>query len=267
MITQLSANPYAAGPIDPFAVPPTPPRTSWLAISAMICSCICCIPGLSALGTLLGVAGLFRISTSNGRRTGMGLAIAAIIVGIAISVVWIVVLIGANSVIKQVASIGTTVSTSLQAPTPDELTKNAPFLAGKITPAQWATFKSEVESELGTLQPIPTSWVEFFSGYSKVGPILQGRQFQNEFPMPLPGSKAWGAAIIHMDTKGGNAPSPNQPGFGALMLSMADNISVLTPSGKQIWLIDPVTTKPPLPAPTTPDAPVPPKTLPAPATP
>ncbi len=66
-----------------------PPRTSVLAILSLVCSLICFIPGLSAIGSLFGVFALLGISASKGRVKGTGLAIAGIAVGVIVSLLWI----------------------------------------------------------------------------------------------------------------------------------------------------------------------------------
>lgn len=59
-------------------------QISGLAIGSIICSLICCIPGLPAIGALLGIVSAVTIS-SNPQRKGMGLAIAAIVLGVCIT--------------------------------------------------------------------------------------------------------------------------------------------------------------------------------------
>ncbi len=59
-------------------------QMSGLAIGSIVCSLVCCVPGLPAIGALLGIASAVTIS-SNPQRKGMGLAIAAIIIGASIT--------------------------------------------------------------------------------------------------------------------------------------------------------------------------------------
>lgn len=57
------------------------PRTSILAIASLVCSLVCCVPGLPALGALLGLGGLLAVSR-NPMLRGTGLAIAGIVLGV-----------------------------------------------------------------------------------------------------------------------------------------------------------------------------------------
>lgn len=63
-------------------VPNSPPRWSAIAVTGFVLSFLL---GLAPLGVVLGIVGIFR--TRGGRRRGMGLAIAAIPIGLVVSVV------------------------------------------------------------------------------------------------------------------------------------------------------------------------------------
>ncbi|NOS99486.1 MAG: DUF4190 domain-containing protein [Phycisphaerales bacterium] len=65
---------------DPSFAPPSAPRWSIVAITGFVLSFLL---ALAPLGVLLGIVGIFR--TRGGRRKGMGLAIAAIPVGVVVS--------------------------------------------------------------------------------------------------------------------------------------------------------------------------------------
>ncbi len=70
---------------------PVAPRTSGMAIAGFVCSFVC-----SLLGLILSVIGYNECKKSNGTVSGQGLALAGIIisiVGVALSVIWIVILV------------------------------------------------------------------------------------------------------------------------------------------------------------------------------
>ena len=80
----LEAQPYG----DPMA-PGEPAKTSTLAVGALISSCIFCCPITTVLGFILGVVSAITIQ-ANPQRKGMPFAILAIVIGLALSIAWVV---------------------------------------------------------------------------------------------------------------------------------------------------------------------------------
>ena len=91
----MTQHPYAESTAGADVFPEAE-RTSVMAILSLVCSLICCIPGLGILGSLLGVFALIGIGGSRGRVGGKGLAISGIIIGILMTVIWIGAFIGFN---------------------------------------------------------------------------------------------------------------------------------------------------------------------------
>jgi hypothetical protein len=60
------------------------PRTSGLAIAALICALVFCIPGVPLLGVILGLVAIVGMIGQASLR-GRGLAIAAVVIGLAVS--------------------------------------------------------------------------------------------------------------------------------------------------------------------------------------
>jgi hypothetical protein len=58
-----------------------PPKTSGLAITALVCSLIFCCPITTVLGVILGAIAMVTIGSAPGRK-GKGLAIAAVLLGV-----------------------------------------------------------------------------------------------------------------------------------------------------------------------------------------
>ncbi len=97
-------NPYGQSPYSPPPAPggagggygapggfpggsdPMPPKTDGVSIAALITSFLCC---LAPVGLILGFVGLSR--TKGGQRKGRGLAIAAIVVGLLMSIVTVII--------------------------------------------------------------------------------------------------------------------------------------------------------------------------------
>ena len=82
---------------SPTGVGQEPERTSILALLSMVSSLICCIPGLSILGTFMGIGALISIGGSGGRVGGRGMAWTGVIVGILVSMLWLGVALGGAS--------------------------------------------------------------------------------------------------------------------------------------------------------------------------
>jgi hypothetical protein len=230
----MSQNPYAANLDNPLA---EPPRTSILAISSLVTSLICCIPGLSVIGTLLGVVAMFRISSSNGRRRGTGLALAGIILGILVSLAWVMMAIGAVSAAKEFSrSMGQMVNV-LKAPTADELRNGlAPALGAKVTDEKWNAFKAEIEAEIGTFKPIPDNVMGLLQAYGQVGQPMQNFKEQNAMPVPLLGTK--GNALLVLQFTPGGTPAAPDDNLLQIFLKQARGLYVELPSGKKVVLFD-----------------------------
>ena len=62
---------------------------SGLAVASVVFGLLCCIPGSGLIGTILGGAGLIRISQSEGRLTGRGMAFFGLVLGLFGTVVWL----------------------------------------------------------------------------------------------------------------------------------------------------------------------------------
>ncbi|MBY0309320.1 MAG: DUF4190 domain-containing protein [Phycisphaerales bacterium] len=236
----MSQNPYAT-----YGEPDlgTQARTSVLAILSLVCSLICCIPGLGALAAVLGGVALIRISGSNGRRSGVGLAIAGIIIGLVVTVIWGAVAVGAVTVLDKAGRLFTPI---IQTVASDDASRMraavSPALAAAATDDDWKRFRAAISSELGDVNPTGTNAVQLIKQYSEVGRLMQGKQGStNAFPIPLIGDKGKGILMVHLPRNTHvSTPGPNGPGSPAgEVLAMAINFSVLLPSGKEEYLVPP----------------------------
>lgn len=263
----MSQNPYAS--FNQGNMPIEPPKTSILAILSLVSSLICCIPGLGVLGALLGTVAVFRISGSGGRKSGTGIAITGIVVGIIVTVVWVFLVMGAASMAQQFTGVVSRIYTPLQS---QNLAEFKPLVSSELqaglTDARWKEFRTAIEGEIGPMKAPPASLSEFFRSYTNITAQqqkVQGRQ--NALPFPLQGDKGWGVMILHLSQQmGGN---PGNTNFSEIFLKATKNIEFVGPSGTSIWLVPPgadgVTPDPVLPAggsapdaPKTPEAPTPP---------
>lgn len=229
----MSQNPYAQ---SADLIPPPESRSSVLAILSLVCSLICLIPGLGLLGAILGIAALFSISRSQGAVRGNGMAVTGIIVGLLVSVIWIGIgIAGAqfNAVFGRqfVAPVATLVQAMDRADYATARKSFEPALDAAVTDEQIAAFTTAYQAELGSYKGSPQSFGEMIRAYMQVGPAMQNAQGPNQIPVPIEFTKGMSVVLIEIN------PQQGQPPPGGTWIPRATNIGVLTPAGKQIWLV------------------------------
>jgi 4-amino-4-deoxy-L-arabinose transferase-like glycosyltransferase len=210
-------------------------RTSVLAIVALVLSLICIIPGLGVLGAILAVVALVLISGSNGRVGGKGLAIAALVIGLLVSAVWVGGVMMVSTGLKTMTSMfgGSTASLLKAAEAGDFATARQQLdasVANSVTDADFQRFVTTYQSKLGTFTSVPTGVMELISAYGSVGQQMQGMQGQGNqglFPLPVQFSKGWAVAALQLNPNGG----------GANLAPL--NIELIAPDGTKILLYDP----------------------------
>jgi hypothetical protein len=231
-------NPYAPFPGEAVVEP----RTSVLAILALISSLVCFIPGLSLVGVLLAIIALITISGSNGRTGGRGLAIAALVIGLVVSALWGAIALGISQVGRltatqytgPIAQVMTTIETKDYAKARNAFTAPA---AARLTDADFDRFIAAYQAELGSFKGGPDGFLDLMQSLGSVGQQMQ--QFQNKpgqqtGVIPFPGKFDKGIAVIalQIDTNNSTAGSalPNFP---------VANIMIILPSGTKVVLYDP----------------------------
>lgn len=185
----MTDNPYAGDFGQSEGIYDGPPRTSALAVTSLVLSLICCIPGLGVLGAGLGVGALIGIGGSNGRVGGRGLAVAGIIIGALVSLAWVGVVLSAQQVMGQASQVlyGTTHSmmTEIEAGDYNAARGRMVGTAANATDEQFDAFRDAYRSAYGSFREIPTGWMEIFAAYAEVGQQIQNYQgTQNLIPIP-----------------------------------------------------------------------------------
>lgn len=144
---------------------PGPERTSVLAVSSLVCSLICCFPGLGAIGVLLGTGGLFAIMRSNGRLSGRAFAIVGIVVGLIITIAQVGLVIGIKSGFDFWARSSTTVATTVST---GDVAQVRPLISpsATITDEQIRLFGTDIKDKLGAIKPQPDSLMKQWSLFS-----------------------------------------------------------------------------------------------------
>ena len=259
----MSQNPYAAsGRIggDDFSGLPAPSRMSVLAVIALVCGIIGCVPPLSLLAIILGVAAIFLIAGSKGRVRGTGLAIGGVVLGLIFTGIWVLIVIGGVTFAQQVqTTIIIPAQTAIKgieqgdrAPLRKMLSSTA---SANITDAQIDQFASDVKAEFGAFKALPDSLGDLYEAWKRAGQAMGqaansgNQQFNNMIPWPAEFEKGQGLLLLEIDQRGSNS---------GLVFT---NIGVARPDmSKEIWLYprgstSGGTTSPPAPKPETPALP------------
>jgi hypothetical protein len=250
----MSRNPYAQ-PETYDAGYAEPTRVSGFAVTSFVLSLICCIPGFGLLGAILGGVAIVRISQAGGRLAGRGLAIAGLIIGLIVTLLWVGLLVGAAQTMAQFQVYGDTLGALDKRDYNRVREMLTPTVAASLTDERLEEFRTAVDSEWGSYQRLPRGLAEWFSAYAQTIQSFSRQQQQHPqsvgtSPLPLPAYYDQGLALnlFVLDPR-------NISPHGA---AQSSNIAIFDQQGNPIWLVPPTT---PGPAPRTappPAAPPPP---------
>ena len=223
---------------EPMDLAPPSSRTSVLAVSSLVLSLICCIPGLGAIGTLLGVGAMVGISRSQGRVRGMGLAVAGIVLGVLFSLAWIAILIAVTMGLQSISKYSEALD-AIQAGDRQALTSwMSPGVQASVTDDKVAAFRDAYRADYGEYVGVPNSIGGMLRGYMAVGQQIQPAQIAAEsdgysrneaFPLAVTFDSGPGIVLVALDP---NSKSPS----GA---PAALNIAYVRPDGSLVWLLEP----------------------------
>jgi hypothetical protein len=144
------------------------------------------VPGVLAL--TLGIAAVVQIRGSMGRRSGMGLAITGIVLGLLSAVLWAAAAIGVNMAIKELARNVDAAVHSIETTDPSKLklimtTSAAP----RLTDASVAQARAQLKDKAGAVQGLASSgmgeWFKDFFGYIQKN--APGRSPRGGQPFPM----------------------------------------------------------------------------------
>ena len=238
--------------------PPVVSRTSILAVTALVLSLICFIPGLGIIALVLGGAAVLLISRSRGRLSGLGLAVTGCVIGLVVTVVWLLMAFGAYGAMQSgnvvMAKMLTPAKASLAAIELGDFAgarqNFSPTLAAAVTDAQLTDFAAGYRAELGNYKSSPQSLMDYIRGWivlseqmSKSQQQIQQRQMQNAFPIPAEFDKGWGLLVVEMPqnfnpgTTFPNPQTPGQPSPTTMGNMPIENLGIMTATGKEFWLI------------------------------
>lgn len=239
----MSQYPYSHGPYDADAMS-EPPRTSAMAVVSLVISFLGCCSPVGLLAALLGMFSLVGISKSQGRVTGKGLAIAAIIIGLITAMVGIGVYIGSGVLYKRVyAGLTEPLMADIEA---GDFNSAQSSLVSTITTEQLTQFREAYHNELGNFTGVPGGWFEAMEAFSdpNVGSAASSASGQQGV-IPIPGYFDQGTAlmIFRLDQR-----TTNQSGVPTF-----SDIVIVLPNGDELKLSAPAINPPPTEAPATPD--------------
>lgn len=211
-------------------------RTSALAVASLVLSIICCIPGLGAIGALIGVGGVVSISRSNGRLKGMGLAVAGVVIGLLATLAWVIGGLIFVTAFGQVAKFAAPFA-AIEAG--DRTTLNSwlsPSAQSALTDDQVDAFRQAYQTDFGSYVGVPHSLIDLGSMYASLGqhiPVAQQDAKKNGYtnPIPLPAEFASGSTIL---IYAADATATGPTNFPA-----AENIGFVAADGSLVWLIPP----------------------------
>jgi hypothetical protein len=238
----MSENPYAAYPSNRDDYGPGgpgpydgPQRLSIPAVLSLVTSLVCCIPGLSVLAVLLGLLGLFTISRSNGRLTGMPAAIVGMALGVLVTVGHVVLAMGvgsglnfwATNITPPVARFVEAAYAGDVAAARAELT---PAGAGQVTDEEIIRFGQALRQEFGEFRGMPDGLGEWMQAVGE-GFGRSGNNFQGSSQVAVPTvlkTDSGGIAIFGVFDQGGQ---PSQ-------VFRFEDIFVLLPNSESLTLRD-----------------------------
>jgi len=164
-----------------------PERTSILALLSMISSLICCIPGLSVLGTFMGIGAIISIGGSTGRLGGRGMAWTGIIVGVLVTMLWGGLAIGGAKAWKEAQGFLIDLSTEVIAMESGDFDTARKLLTAQASTdtsdEAFAEFVAAYQADYGTLGELDTTIGGMFSSFAASGQVFQS--YPGDAPIPL----------------------------------------------------------------------------------
>lgn len=230
----MEHNPYAG--TASAGIYTEPERTSIAAIFSLICSLICCLPGLPLLGVVLGALAMIGIGRSQGRVGGRGLAVAGIVLGLLFTVAQIGIVIGgkfaADEWARGNAAMGP-VFADLEAGQYDAVRAALGGQAALATDEELAAFRDAYQAELGSYVSAPQTTGELFGLYGQTAQSFQAIQGRGNFvPLFFTFDQGPALAAATFDPAG---QATGQGPFGGMVIV---DLLVVAPDGRVIELSD-----------------------------
>ena len=254
----MSQNPYSPNAFGTEIV--EPPRTSLSAIGSLVTALLCCIPGAGILATLLGAFAIVRIGSSGGRKSGKFLAIAGIVIGLLVTAIWLGMIIGAVSIVKNFnTNIITPMTATFEQLGTGDKSGLTSLIDSKVLPAdaraQADRFWAEVTAKHGQFKSFKPKEFGLQINPPQRSTSGSGKELA---PLPLPAVFANGNAtvIFMLDPDKALSVFLGQAPISGII----QNIEVHGTDGSVIQLLPSKPATPALPAPSAPTPPAKPET-------
>jgi hypothetical protein len=235
----MAANPYQHPQGEDDGVYAQSPRTSALAVSSLVFGIVCCLPGTGLLATILGGAGLVRISQSQGRLSGRVMSFIGVALGLLSTMFWLAIVVGASQAV-QIAKgrIFEPAGADLRAMESGDWATARRLLDKKtssaVTDDQFKAFRDEVADKFGPFVGIPqrVDWNKLFGQQPNIS-TPPGVHTVLPFPVDFKKGQAW--VVVVSDS----ADTIGEIFFeGKSVDGSVSNVGVIG-EGKEVWLIDP----------------------------
>lgn len=191
-----------------------PERTSIAAILGLVCSCIGCCFGVTAIiGVFLSIFGIVGISRSKGRVGGMGFAIAGLLVGLLMLVLWSAAFAttsyGFNWIENNAAAPAVAVLEDIESGDFDAARAGMGSPAADVSDEVLTAFRDEYLAAVGSVVSETHGVMALFEGYSVVGEQIQNYNGRpNHIPFPVEFDSGMALVVIEIN--------PNQANSGSM---------------------------------------------------
>ncbi len=232
----MTRNPYAH-PMgdDPLASDGPPSRVSGLAVSSLIFSILCCIPGSGLIGTILGGAGLISISKSQGRLSGRTLAFIGVVLGVLATGFWLALGVGMRQAIAIAErEVFQPMVATARAMENQDWTAAHKLISPKVSDDDIKAFADKIKNDLGGIVGLPQQ-MDFNKMFGSQQPPNLGA-VNGQTVLPLPMEFKNGAAMVFLVT---DSPTTIGDVFlqGGKLDGKLTNIGIVC-NGKEYWLVD-----------------------------
>jgi len=211
-----------------------PERTSIAAILGLVCSCIGCCFGVTAiLGVFLSIFGVVGISRSKGRIGGMGFAIAGLLIGLLMLALWGgavgAAVYGAKQIDAAVVQPVFGVLGDLESGDFDSARGALGSPAADATDEELVVFLAGYQAMFGSAVSTPGGLLEYIGEAMELGePLGQFGGASNLIPIPMEFERGKGLVVIFFDQNQANSGAPIA---AEIVIFDQDGNSVSLPAG------------------------------------
>lgn len=253
----MANNPYQHTDAD--TLPPEP-RVSALAVCSLVFGLVCCIPGSGLLATILGGAGMVRISKSEGRLSGRTLSFIGIALGIMSTAGWLAIGVGCGQAYSAfMTRVFVLAQNNIKAVESADWATARKLLDSKVaaglTDDQLKAFRDGATQKFGAIIGMPQQFDFNRMFNQQPNLVVSSKQTTLPIPVDFKNGQAWLVVVT-------NSPETLRDILwgGKSIEGIVTNVGIVA-GNQELWLIDPAAKskpaapKAPPPAPIVPDKP------------